>query len=231
MDEVTRNQLLEFAYSDPVQQHRERPILVCDVDEVVLHLVDPFEQILSEHGYHLKHHTFRLSGNIFHRQTGEEPDPLQIRTWLDIVFREQNTRQAVVEGVTPALQELSADLDILFLTNLPHDYRDIRRSYLADSGLDHPLVTNTGSKVGAIKLLADHHPAGTGFIDDTPPNLHQVREALPEVKLFHFMAHDGFRQAAGNIEGSHISTGDWREATASIRSVLLEDTAYDDRAQ
>ena len=66
--------------------------------------------------------------------------------------------------------------DIIFLTNMPHPFRETRRSHLSGQGLDFPLITNTRSKVPAIQVLKEHCNHAVGFIDDTPKNLDQVRE-------------------------------------------------------
>jgi len=103
---------------------------------------------------------------------------------------------------------------------MPHAYGDVRRQYLAANGLDFPLVTNTGSKVPAIKRIQDARSSRMGFIDDTPINLEQVRDQLDDVAIFHFMANDDFRQLAGNIDQAVVSTGHWPQASKAISGAL-----------
>ena len=48
-DTETLTQLTQLGYTGEAKSTRhDRPLLVCDVDEVVLHLVDPFVQVLEE---------------------------------------------------------------------------------------------------------------------------------------------------------------------------------------
>ena len=221
MDETTSSQLELHGYHETWEARRPRPLLICDVDEVVLHLVSPFVTVLDEMGYGLKTHSFELTGNVFHRASGEDATQSVVWEGLATLFKEQDTRQHVVDGVVEALNSLHRDIDIVFLTNLPHEFGDIRRTYLADHGMPYPLVTNTGSKVSAIERLKDHHEGPVGFIDDTPIILTQVRDAVDDVHLFHFMADETFRSLAGEIEGIDFSSGDWAETESHIRRVLL----------
>ena len=220
-DEQTVGQLQDLGYQDGVKhENGERPLLVCDVDEVVLHLVDPFVQVLDERGFYLKSHSFRLTGNVFHKQTHEEATQDDVWAGLDQLFKEQDKRQALVDGAVAALNEISSSIDILFLTNMPHDYGDLRKEHLANHGLHHPLVTNTGSKVPAIQIIQRARSGRIGFIDDTPVNLEQVRDGLDGVDIFHFMANEDFRKMAGKIDKALISTGHWPSAARAISDTL-----------
>lgn len=225
-DDDTLGQLHELGYvSDGRGERQFRPLLICDVDEVVLHLVDPFQRVMDERGYELKSHSFQLTGNIFHKQTGAEATQQDVWDGLDQLFREQNLRQHLVEGAVDALNDLANDIDILFLTNMPHGFRQARVAHLLDNGLTHPLVTNSGSKMPAIDIVKAHRGAPIGFIDDTPKNLNHVREGAPDIHLFHFMANEDFRGLVGEVEGAHFSSGNWKEAGPLIREVLMENRA------
>jgi hypothetical protein len=44
--------------------HDDRPLLVLDVDDVLLEFVRPFPRFLEERGFHLALDSFRLFGNV-----------------------------------------------------------------------------------------------------------------------------------------------------------------------
>jgi len=220
-DEQTRAQLETLGYSGSQLLH-SRPVLVCDVDEVVLHLVGPFEKVLKERGFGLKTHTFKLTGNVYEMETGREATEGEVWAGLHQLFEEQDKRQGLVDGVLEGLARIANNIDIIFLTNMPHPYRETRRDYLVDKGFDYPLVTNSGSKVPAIKIIQENCSHPVGFIDDGPVNLNQVREGVVDVHLFHFMADQKFRELAGEIKGVLCSTGDWEEASGAIIRKLME---------
>lgn len=217
-DDDTLKQLAELGYMN--EKRHERPLLVCDVDEVVLHLVDPFVKVIEERGFVLKSHSFKLTGNVFDAKTGREATQAEVWEGLTQLFEEQAMRQGIVDGVVEGLNAVSEDVDVIFLTNMPHDFAETRRDHLAKNGLHFPLVTNTRSKVPAIDLIKARCDRSVGFIDDTPKNLTQVRSALPDVHLFHFMANESFRGLAGDIDGAHFSLGDWQPASDHIRRVM-----------
>ncbi|MEL6504500.1 MAG: hypothetical protein AAFO61_03705 [Pseudomonadota bacterium] len=223
-DLFTLEQLNALGYGVEGEQAiaHHRPLLICDVDEVVMDLVDPFVMVLEERGFELKSHSFKLTGNVFDRETGREATQEEVWAGLTQLFEEQEQRQGLVEGVADGLAHIAESCDILFLTNMPHAYGDTRRAYLAANGIPYPLVTNSRSKAPAISIIADHCRAGAGFVDDTPKNLDHVREAVPAVQLFHFMANDDFRKLAGEIEGVAFSSGDWGHAGPEIARILVE---------
>lgn len=224
-DLMTTQQLKDLGYTgDSGAKAHAKPLLICDVDEVVLHLVKPFIEVIEERGYMLKSHSFKLTGNVFDKETGKEATQEEVWSGLTQLFEEQATRQGIVDGVVENLNLLAESIDIVFLTNMPHPFRETRKAHLVECGLDFPLVTNTRSKVPAINILQRHCQRRVGFIDDTPKNLDQVREGAKDVQLFHFMADENFREMAGDIEGAHFSTGDWVHAREQIHNVLVENT-------
>ena len=57
--ELTQKQLDDLGYTTKQIRHK-RPVLICDVDEVVLHLVEPFVKVLEERGFALKNPYFQI---------------------------------------------------------------------------------------------------------------------------------------------------------------------------
>ncbi len=221
-DDQTLGQLEELGYLGASPKEHDRPLLICDVDEVILHLVNPFVAVIKERGFELKSHSFKLTGNVFHKDTGAEATQEEVWAGLTQLFQEQDQRQGIVDGAAEGLKGLHEHIDIVFLTNMPHEFGDIRRSYLSNNNISYPLITNTGSKVPAIEIIQSRCSKPVGFIDDTPKNLKQVREGARDVQLFHFMANEEFRELAGEIDGAHFSTGHWPTAQNGILSVLVE---------
>jgi hypothetical protein len=197
-----------------------RPLLVCDVDEVILHLVAPFEQLLDEQGYELRKKTIQLNGNIFSKEDGSEAELQLVWTVLTQLFEEQSTRQAMVEGASTVLQGLHRNVDILLLTNLPHKFGDTRRDYLANINIPYPLVTNSGAKGPVLKWLEERNKVVTAFVDDTPHHLESVHSSTPDTHLVHFMANREFRDMIGKPPSVILSTGDWSEAGIALKKAL-----------
>ncbi len=213
LDPQTRDQLMALTPID-------RPLLVCDVDEVILHLVAPLERLLEEQGYELRKQAVRLSGNVFDVKTGEQASQQIVWSALATLFEEQHERQHVVDDAADTLHKLHQDFDIILLTNLPHRFGDIRRDYLKNIDIPFPVITNTGAKGPAMEWINKSQNEELAFVDDTPDHLNSVQVHAPNTHLVHFMANDEFRTMIGRLDHVLLSTGDWPEAGLAIRSAL-----------
>lgn len=197
-----------------------RPLLVCDVDEVILHLVEPFEKLLRERGMELRKKLVKLQGNVFNISDGSEASQEDIWQILNQLFDEQAERQSPVEGACDVMAELASDFDIVLLTNLPHEFGDIRRRHLENLGIPYPLVTNSGLKGPPMEWLNTRSPHKMAFMDDTHHHLESVREFAPQTFIVHFMADDTFRKMTKPLDPPVVSTGNWRDAGNAVRAAL-----------
>lgn len=131
-----------------------RPLLICDVDEVVLHFIQPFEGWLESRGLRFLSHRYKLAGNIAGAD-GAPLDQARIGPLLQDFFDASVGQQQAVDGAADALARLSAHADVVFLTNLPGSWNEATRGRtLARAGMDYPLFTNTGPKGAAAARLA-----------------------------------------------------------------------------
>jgi len=199
----------------------DRPLLICDVDEVVLQFIAHLEAHLETQGLRFLSHAYKLTGNIAPR---DDDTPLAgdaVRSLLQAFFDGWVHRQEAVPGAAPALERLSRHADIVFLTNLPGGWnRDARRAVLDRHGMPFPMVTNTGPKGGAVAALAARRPGPVVFIDDSPTNITSARAALKACVLVQFIADRRFFAAADAIDGLHLKTHDWEQAETYISQVL-----------
>ncbi|TEX94817.1 hypothetical protein ELQ05_08150, partial [Campylobacter sp. US53] len=72
-DPETARQIAELA-SD------HRPLLVLDVDDVILEFIRPFPRFLEQRGYDLTFASFRLTGNVSERGTGRVAEQHEVHT-------------------------------------------------------------------------------------------------------------------------------------------------------
>lgn len=194
---------------------------MCDVDEVVLHFVRPLEAHFGLHGYGFKDQVFKLTGNIKSLNGGPDAPDQTVFDMIHSYFEIEAHIQDPVEGAVEALKELSELADILFLTNMPYEYREARQACLAKHSLFHPVVTNTGPKGPALSYINEQSRGSVWFLDDSPDNLHSVASEVPEVNLVHFVADAIFRDLADHVPTAHMRTGDWSATSNFIRGKLL----------
>jgi hypothetical protein len=195
---------------------------VCDVDEVVLHFVRPLEAHFGRHGYGFKEEIFKLTGNIRSLEGGPDAPDETVFAMIHSYFEVEAHRQAPVDGAVSALNRLASHADILFLTNMPDEYRDARIACLASHNLPYPVVTNTGPKGPALAHIEQQTSAPIWFLDDSPENLHSVAKSAPNVNLVHFVADPVFLTLADTVPSAHLRTLCWDETHTLISSFLTE---------
>jgi hypothetical protein len=212
-DPETARQIAELS-ADP------RPLLVLDVDDVLLEFIRPFPQFLTAQGYNLRLDNFRLQGNITHIETGEPAERERIQQLLDDFFTAQAEWQVMTDGAAEALASFRNDAEIVLLTAMPHRHRAARQAHLAALGLPYPVLTTERPKGPAIKALRGRTDRPVAFVDDMPHNLSSVKQAVEDAHLFHLMADNSLRALIPEPEpGIHI-VQDWREAAPRIAQAL-----------
>jgi FMN phosphatase YigB (HAD superfamily) len=165
-----------------------RPLVVTDCDEVLLHMVRHFRDWMGErHGVH-----FDLSGNPF-AETFVLPgrsEPLSFEEkwqFLDAFFDEQMASQTPIAGAVEAIAELQREADVVVLTNLQDRYNAARAAQLRDHGFAAPVVTNQGPKGAALKRIVDEYgPTRAVFIDDLAHHHASAAATLPDISRLHF---------------------------------------------
>lgn len=197
-------------------------MIVCDVDEVVLHFVRPLEAHFGKHGYGFKEEVFKLTGNISSLDGGPDAQDEAVFAMIHSYFEVEAHNQVPVDGAVTALNQLSEHADILFLTNMPSEYRDARIACLAGHELHYPVITNTGTKGPALAHIEEMTTGPIWFLDDSPVNLHAVADSAPQVNLVHFVADPVFLKLADNVPSAHLRTRCWDETHALITSFLTK---------
>ncbi|WP_235919395.1 hypothetical protein [Aureimonas psammosilenae] len=195
-------------------------LLLLDIDEVVLHFIDPFSTLLEEFGARLTPSSFRLTGNVHSIATGAAVSGNELDRVTQRLYEEQEERQMPVEGVGPALTALSELADIVFLTAMTPSHYESRRRLLDKAGLRFPMIATQRSKGGVAAELMEKRTGRLVFVDDLPPNLVAVSRSVPEARLVHLMATTLFRDCLPPLPPGARQAKNWPEATDVIRSLL-----------
>lgn len=189
----------------------ERPLIICDVDEVALEFITPFTAFLRSRGQDLLPRSFRLTGNVVSLESGRETPADDVRALLDTFFASQMDWQTPADRVAASLTALDEIADILFLTAMPVRHYDIRRSLLDSHGLPFPLVATEQAKGPLIADLHDNRSQPLFFIDDLAPNLHSAKQHAPTANLLHYMANETFRAMAPHAGDDVETASNWHE--------------------
>ncbi len=164
-----------------------RPLVITDCDEVLLHLVSPWKGWLAEqHGI-----DFRMDGTDFAQAVhyaGTDDLVPQRDIWrlLNLFFEGEMHRQYPIYGALDAMQRLGERADVVVLTNLGDQFNAARTQQLADHGFDLKVYTNLGPKGPALtKIVAEYGPSRAFFIDDLATHHGSVAELAPDVQRLH----------------------------------------------
>lgn len=206
-----------------------RPLVVTDCDEVLLHMVRHFRDWLgAEHGI-----DFALEGDPFvqsMRRRGGEPPLEEEEVWelLTRFFDTEMARQTEIEGAAAAMAELQREADVVVLTNLRDHYGESRLRQLREHGIEARVFTNQGPKGEALRrIVAEFAPSRAVFIDDLAVHHASAAEVLPDISRLHFCGepaiapHVPCALVAGH---AHARIDTWREALP-----WLLDTLHGDR--
>lgn len=194
-----------------------RPLVITDCDEVLLHMIAHFRDwLLEDEGV-----SFDLSGGDFASsmrwtETGELVGQKDMWALLGKFFDGQMDRQTPVEGAVKAIRELSRHADVVVLTNLMDHRQPDRVRQLARHGLDLKVYTNQGPKGPALRAILDEYqPSQAFFIDDLAQHHGSVSEIAPEVNRLHLCAESAVAPhitCAHEAGHAHARIDDWKSA-------------------
>ncbi len=200
--------------------HDPRPLLVLDVDDVVLDFIGPFPRFLEKEGFELRLGSFRLNGNIFHLESGAEAGEEQVETLIENFFHSQADWQTITVGAAETMAKIAPKAEIVMLTAMPHRFRQARRAHLDQLGLPYPVLTTEMAKGPAIKRLRGEHARPIAFVDDQPRNLVSAHEWVSDISLFHLMADNRLREFMPTPPDYIHVVDDWQQAGPMIAESL-----------
>jgi hypothetical protein len=201
----------------------DKPLVICDVDEVVVHFTRDFEIYLEEQGLWLDASDLqRLNGSIKRANTDEVIDERNSYKLVGDFFAKRTRTMQAIDGAVEGLLEISRSADVIMLTNLPHEAGDDRRHNLAGLGLPFPVVTNSGPKGYAIRHLVQDLRAPAIFIDDSPSFISSAYEHAPHVHLVHFLHDPRFEKHAAPMDFLSLRTNNWNAMLPHILSILAD---------
>ncbi|MER8576544.1 DUF2608 domain-containing protein [Mesorhizobium sp. M1338] len=212
-DPETARQIEELVADD-------RPLLVLDVDDVLLEFIRPFPNFLRARGYDLTLASFQLTGNIAETASGRLIEQPEVTALLGDFFDAQADWQSITEGAAEALAGLGDRAEIILLTAMPHRHRAVRRAHLDALGVSYPLLTTEMAKGPAVAKLRGKARRPVVFVDDQPRNLASVHDAVADAELFHLMADNSLRAFLPPVPDDVIVVQDWREAAPKITNAL-----------
>ncbi|BEU99053.1 HAD family hydrolase [Novosphingobium olei] len=204
-----------------------RPLVISDCDEVLLHMVAPYRDFLAEqHDIDFVMNSADF-GKAMRYRDGRLVEPAEIWRLLNLFFDTEMHRQQAIAGAVEGINALAQHADVVILTNLNDHRRDTRAEQLRNVGIDARVFTNQGPKGPALKaILEEYNPSKALFIDDLPQHHGSVAEMLPHVTRLHLCgepmiaAHIDCAHKAGH---AHARIDDWATALPWIMERISGD--------
>lgn len=197
---------------------KDRPLIVCDVDDVVLQFFAPFEDYLKKGGLELLPRSFRLTGNIVSVGTEVAIEDMAVKQLIGSFFEQQEEWQTPFDLALDTLNALSAETDVLFLTAMPPRYSEPRRRLLDRLGFDFPLVATEEPKGPVMRRLHGDRALPSVFIDDMAHNLHSVRDHVENCLVLHMIPDSPLHLLAPKPDDGITRATDWVHANDLIRA-------------
>lgn len=200
-----------------------KPLLICDCDEVLLHMVRHFGTWLREsHDI-----AFAPNGGDFAtsmtRADGSRPTRDEMWGLLGQFFPAEMERQTLVPYAREALAAIAETAEIVILTNLSDACRTARIDQLAAFGIAHRVECNQGGKGDPVaRLVAEHGDPVTIFVDDLAVHHESVARHAPHVHRLHMIAEPSMAVDVPPAPAAHARIDDWREAQGWIAARFAE---------
>ncbi|QDP20551.1 HAD family hydrolase [Sphingomonas xanthus] len=191
-----------------------RPLLITDCDEVLLHMVSHFDAWLGEvHDIRFAFETGSFGSAMTHRVSGEQVAEDRVWPLLEEFFRGEMHRQTLVPGALEALGRIAEVADIVILTNIGDQAHSWRVEQLERHGIRHEVVCNRGGKGIPARAIVDRFGASrAAFVDDLPVHHASVAKHAPDVHRLHMVAEPRLAPAVPPAEDAHARIDDWPTA-------------------
>ena len=191
-----------------------RPLLISDCDEVLLHMVKHFGVWLDERhdiDFAIQHGDFSTA--MTRRDGGPPPSREDMWAMLSEFFPAEMHRQTLVPHAAESLAAIARVADIVVLTNLGEQCRQPRIEQLAAFGIEHRVQCNTGGKGDPVaRLVEEHQPSVTVFVDDLAVHHESVAKHAPGVHRLHMVSEPTLAVSVPKAPEAHARIDDWREA-------------------
>ena len=198
----------------------DRPLLVCDIDEVVLEFLTPFQNFLLAQDKQLRPNSFALHGNIFDLNTKSAVENQKVSSLIEDFFADQLNWQNLLPDVDQVLKTLSEEMDIIFLTAMPPHHFEKRKKLLEGFDLSYPLIATEEAKGPILKTVNSRNDDKVFFIDDMIYNHHSVAEHAPDTHHISIMANQEFKAIAPKLDDYIYDAENWTDVQSHIQSKI-----------
>jgi hypothetical protein len=201
-----------------------RPLVITDCDEVLMHMVVPFaEWVDAEHGVLFRIEDASFAGALKRKECGTPLEAAEVWPLLDAFFRGEMARQYPIPGALAAMAAIAEQADIVVLTNVGPDHQQARIKQLALHDFHAPVIGSRGGKGEPVRrLIEQYQPSVALFIDDLAGHHHSVAQEAPDVWRLHLVGEPAIADKIAPSPYAHARIDDWAAAQDWILARLAE---------
>ncbi len=201
-----------------------RPLVITDCDEVLMHMVVPFaEWVDAEHGVLFRIEDASFAGALKRKECGTPLEAAEVWPLLDGFFRTEMTRQYPIPGALAARAGPAQQADSVVLTNVGPDHQQARIDQLALHDFYAPVIGSRGGKGEPVRrLIEQYRPSVAVFIDDLAGHHHSVAQEAPDVWRLHLVGEPAIADKIAPAKHAHARIDDWSAAQNWILARLAE---------
>ena len=201
-------------------QNVERPLILCDADEVLLCFMHLFEEFLHKQNLYFTWRNYSLDGNILKKNNDQPISKNMVRKLLLDFYSANCAKLEPVPRASESLNRLSEKADVIILTNIWKQYKTIRERQLNGYNLNYPVICNIGAKGPAVAWITKSRNAPAYFIDDSSKHHTSVAHHAPSVLRIHFIAECRLAYLEKPAENANFRTDTWSSASIIIERDL-----------
>lgn len=201
-----------------------RPLVITDCDEVLMHMVVPFAKwVDDEHGVLFRIEDASFAGALKRKECGTPLEAAEVWPLLDGFFTTEMTRQYPIPGALGAMAAIAQHADIVVLTNVGPEHQARRVAQLAEHDFHAPVIGSRGGKGEPVRrLIEEYRPSVAVFIDDLGGHHTSVAQEAPEVWRLHLVGEPAIADKIASARHAHARIDNWTEAQDWILARLAE---------
>ncbi|WP_077146470.1 hypothetical protein [Sphingopyxis sp. KK2] len=201
-----------------------RPLVITDCDEVLMHMVVPFAKwVDDEHGVLFRIEDASFAGALKRKECGTPLEAAEVWPLLDGFFTTEMTRQYPIPGALAAMAEIAKHADIVVLTNVGPEHQARRVDQLAEHDFHAPVIGSRGGKGEPVRrLIEQYQPSVAVFIDDLGGHHTSVAQEAPDVWRLHLVGEPAIADKIAPSKHAHARIDNWTEAQDWILARLAE---------
>lgn len=164
-----------------------KPLIICDADEVIFDFMTTFEKYLITNGLSFSWKSYALEGNILDKKN-KPIDKDFIKNIINDFFKTHTYTMNLIKDAKDSLKKLKEIYNIIILSNIPFEFYDQRAQALKKHDINFSFYANQGPKGKAIKQISKQLTNKLWFIDDSPYQISSVKSQEKSIKTILFIS-------------------------------------------